>query len=108
MKALTKPNIYMSHEEKTTLLAAATRALNDRRGYFPKEIEAEAGNVMMTRMDRAVAKNKRLNEEGMQDISDLAISLPGTESGRKPFAWDWEREKFERDEAERAAKQKTA
>lgn len=88
VRTLSKPDVEVPFDYKIALMTNATRVLNDRRGYTEKPIDPEAKNINLTDMDLAVAKHKRLQAEGTQDIS----GMPMPPEEKKMYAWEWEKE----------------
>jgi hypothetical protein len=89
VKALSKPDAEIPFDYKISLMENAARVINDRRGYVDKPVTEQAGDINVTGMDLAVAKKKRIDREGTQDISILARP---EEPKEKIFAWEWEKD----------------
>ena len=56
------------------------------------EADPKIHHIPDTKMDKVAAEKQRLDKEGTHDISDLARELPGTGSGKKLAAWEYEKD----------------
>jgi putative transposase len=60
----------VSLEEKVKHMAAATKLLNDARGYKPGEPTIPT-NIIVTQMDRVLSEDKRMQKIGENDFSSI-------------------------------------